>query len=296
MNTTKTESNAKRFRQNNLNFKTNAKKNPNKNIEKHLSPAKKFRLRLKRAKFQRRQQAREEYFEHDTRENQQKIFRSRKRTGRHKKFNRDPQKYRSNLEKSNGNVNAEKKLQHQTTNGRIEKISVVNSSRKSHIVTASSPSNAVVVTADTMTQDIARNSFHRKEQAKSNEEISSSISSQYQTNTSANVNNLPAIKCCCHCACSGSKRKPRRKLSSPYLGDFSHIVHINGVKCSSSSSNLTGILNKTIMTTQHENFVKSASESFLKFKQKPAIEKSSNSASYKNCMRSVVRFVSDEEL
>jgi len=223
-------------------------KNPNQNVSrnnynnknkksrsiKNLSPAKKFRLRLRRAKLQKRQQVREEYFEHDMRENN--------RNKRRKPNNR----YRSYKRHNNyPNKNNEMKIDKNEDNN-LELVE--STSHKTNLISSYAAS-----------QEIMSKSLVRSEQAK-NEEISSPISLYPTTNTNTNAGNFSSVKCCCHCACSGSsKRKPRRKLSSPYLGDFSQIMHFaGGSKCLNAANELTTqVLNKTIMT-QHEKFIKTS--------------------------------------
>lgn len=233
------------FSRNNGNNIQNNSNNNNKNKKsrsiKNLSPAKKFRLRLRRAKLQKRQQAREEYFEHDMRENNRN--KRRKPNNRYRNYKR--QNNFPNKQKINGNANNNEKMKIDKNAANLELVE--STSHSLYAATASS-------------QEIMSKSLIRSEQAK-NEEISSPISLYPTTsNTHTNVENFSTVKCCCHCACSGSsKRKPRRKLSSPYLGDFSQIMHFaGGSKCLNAANELTTeVLNKTIMT-QHEKFIKTS--------------------------------------
>lgn len=224
---------------NNLHNNNNNNKKKKSRSIKNLSPAKKFRLRLRRAKLQKRQQAREEYFEHDMRENNRN--KKRKPNNRYKNYKR--QINFPNKKKINGNANNE-----------IDK-NAANLELLDSIFHKTS--HSVSSYAAVSSQEIISKS---SEQAK-NEEISSPISLYPTTsNTHTNAENFSSVKCCCHCACSGSsKRKPRRKLSSPYLGDFSQIMHFaGGSKCLNAANELTTeVLNKTIMT-QHEKLIKTS--------------------------------------
>jgi hypothetical protein len=225
----------------NNNYNNNNNKNSKKSRSiKNLSPAKKFRLRLRRAKLQKRQQVREEYFEHDMRENNRN--KRRKPNIRYRNYKR-----LSNFPNKNNN-NIEMKIDNKNEDSNLELVE--STSHKTNSISSYAASS----------QEIMSKSLVRSEQAK-NEEISSTISHYpTTTNTNTNAGNFSSVKCCCHCACSGSsKRKPRRKLSSPYLGDFSQIMHFaGGSKCLNAANELTTeVLNKTIMT-QHEKFIKTS--------------------------------------
>lgn len=279
MNSAKKDFKSMKLSQNNNNSQRK------KSALKNLSPAKKFRLRLRLAKYQKRQQAREEYFEHDTRENFQ---RRKKRSG---KFNRKI--------KGSFKVNAK---QNSFKNDNDDGKQFMQSKNNKNNIPSSSLGQLSSQYDGSLTISAQEQLNYHKEQAKQNETTISSPVSLYHTNTSSDVavGNFPAArKCCCHCACSGSKRKPRRKLSSPYFGDFSHVMHFAGGTCSNAEIS-TEILNKTIMTTQHEKFMKASAAqlnyemydqpNFIKYIHKPASEKSRINA-FKNGIKSVVRFV-----
>lgn len=201
----------------------NAYKNiPNnkKQSGKNLSPAKKFRLRLKRAKFQRRQQARDEYFEHDMRENNQRKKKKKPIRFRPNHVQNQPRRFQNSRNAVATNETANNSKSHSTLPP-----NKINSSKEKKVDVLKKTTN--IISSYSASQETV--SLVNSEQTKQeNEDVSSPIS-LYQANT--NVSNFSnTMKCCCHCAC-GSKRKPRRKLSSPYLGDFSKIVHFSGGNC-----------------------------------------------------------------
>lgn len=216
-----------------------------KKAKKNLSPAKKFRQRLRRAKFQKQQQAKDDYFEHDNRE----IAKLAKK--RLSKKGRRAQQY----------IDAYLKSQHMTRNG------------------------------DTASPDETQDSSNgcksivhggrlpmTKEQAIQNVRLLASASSL--------AGNIPTVKCCCHCACSGAKRKTRRKLSSPYFGDFNRAMSFANGSCVRDAAAVT---TKISTMTHHETLVKAAGGNYGTLaKAKPK---------HFGCgvreMRSVVRFVNE---
>lgn len=87
-----------------------------------------------------------------------------------------------------------------------------------------------------------------------NKDISSAFSLYQNMMDSRTENFSNTVKCCCQCACGGTKRKPRRKLSSPYLGDFSKAMHFSGGNCSNSIK--TELLDKTVLSQHEKSFIK----------------------------------------
>lgn len=195
---------------------------------KNLSPAKKFRLRLRLEKFQKRWQSREEYFEHDTRDNVQnkKNSNSRKR------------KYYNNAD----NRNKSKKIKRAPNNALILK----------------TEANEILSKIDTanLTSGNAKSTFlssHEttktflnltEEDAKKNNHVNSPTLSE-------------TMKCCCHCTCARASkklRKPRRKLSSPYLGDFDALHYSNSKNNNNNAhNNCSNTATKlTVMTTTQQ--------------------------------------------
>lgn len=242
---------------------TKPKAKPLKKVkEKNLSPAKKFRLRLRREKFQKQKQAKDDYYEHDNRNaarsEKNKISRLN-RKGRQAQMyidaylksqheqhlirNGDTASYDETQESSNGNEMSIKSIVHRTHNiGLSPMTSCVN-----------------------------------KEQASAN-----------LTTTLSAVGNVP-MQCCCHCACSARKKKARRKLSSPYFGDFNRTLNYSNGSCARGAAKLT----TKIHTTMHrETLLKSGDVVNFNRLKLPGF---SNLQSRNGCglkeMRSVVRFV-----
>jgi hypothetical protein len=123
----------------------------------------------------------------------------------------------------------------------------------------------------------------------------------------SNTNN--SDKCCCHCACSRTKKKTRRKMSSPYFGDFNRTLSLTSGCTKDLAAVTTKILNKTTTTTQ-ETLVKASGADFISFdklplkppsnKKDPAIfarkyilKSQKDIDSGGGAMRNVVRFVKD---
>lgn len=208
------------------------KKFPNKNAKrrnfrmKNLSPAKKFRLRLRLEKFQKRWQSREEYFEHDTRD----YIRNKRN------LNAKKRKYYNNADKRNRSRKLKRVTN--TLNIKTEENQIPSKIDTTHsVINAKSSAHL----APHETARISPNS----EDAKKNNASSS--------------NSSEIMKCCCHCTCARASkklRKPRRKLSSPYLGDFD-VLHFNDNtttnnhhhgNCSNAATKFT-----VMTTTQHQH-------------------------------------------
>lgn len=211
-------------------------------IVKNLSPAKKFRLRLRRAKFQRQQQDKDDYFEHDNRgiakvTGEQK----KKKTGRLYKKDRRAQMYIDAYLKSqhehqlnrNGDNASQDETQDSSNGNEVSLKSIVNIAN----IGLSSP----------FTHALA------KEQAIHDGRLFSSMDS------SAKTRNISTVKCCCHCACSERKKKTRNKLRSPYFGDFHRTMGYSKGNCAKEMSEVTNkILNETTTTTHHETMLKAS--------------------------------------
>lgn len=260
--------------------KINATKKPK---AKNLSPAKKFRLRLRRAKFQKQQQAKDDYFEHDNREIARAVaVGEQKKAGRLYKKGRRAQMY----------IDAYLKSQRFNQNGDTASPDETQDSSNGHDVSVKS-----TVGLPSMTSHFGR--AFGKEQAAHNARLANSASSL--------AGNISTVKCCCHCACVGAKRKARRKLSSPYFGDFTRTISLANGGCARKAAQVTTkILNKTTTTTHHETLVKSRAGEFVNYRKVtlnhqmlPVFGKSYNlqgrADSGGGCgvreMRSVVRFV-----
>lgn len=203
-----------------------------KNKIKNLSPAKKFRLRLRRAKFQKQQQAKEDYFEHD---------------------NRDAKISPTSLLTENKN-----KLGRLNKKGRRAQMYIdayLKSQKKNLLGDTASQDD---------TQDSSNGNFQRLNRIellppmisfKNNQNIGGKLQEMYKTTTTN-------TKCCCHCACSSNKKKARKKLSSPYFGDFKRVLNMtDSNNCSREARVTTKILNQT--TTTHETLVKADSVNFI---------------------------------
>lgn len=217
---------------------------------KQLSPAKKFRLKIRLAKFRKLQQAKLEYFEHDNRgafasNPATQAQRSNKKKQRQAQMLVTAYLNRTTTMSQNGDVEARNGTQESSSN-------LVKS-----VISCSSP---------------LRNSlsFVGKEQATHNKiarNLSHSLSSPTTTTiTSANNNMLPnVVKCCCHCACltahkptkqSKQQRKPRRKLSSPYFGEIDQI-DAAGIQLSTAAASLRNPNSNLRSTASASTFVSS---------------------------------------
>lgn len=259
--------------------------------KKPLSPAKKFRLKLRRAKFRKFQQAKEQYFEHDNRTVKSVATRPK----RYNKKTRQAQKYvAAYLNKSMMNQNGD------------------NINRNE---TQESSSNFALVKADENFSSPQRSAFHilPREQAThktSQNLLSSNPSSSLKFTTNTSAQNVE--KCCCHCACStgisttvNSKRKPRRKLSSPYFGEFSQLVG-HGSHFTAADPDLldADLFNGSDFSTTHHTIVKSQANSdeflqirkasnlirFQMLKRELNLQSQDNDCNIKE-VRSITRFV-----
>lgn len=222
----------------------NFNKSSNKNTRmKNLSPAKKFRLRLRLEKFQKRWQSREEYFEHDTRDNNNTSNRKNKKKT---KF------YNNNNNRTNKNFKRPK-INNSPSSAAALKQS--NEEEKSH---------KLLSKIDSVDSIMAIN-----QSLVTSHDVSKIIQ---QSTTDIKNNSVSDLsKCCCHCTCtrnvislSTTKRKPRRKLSSPYLGDFD-ILQMNNNN-NGNCDNAAATKHVTVMTTQqqhhkHSKYIEASSSS-----------------------------------
>lgn len=230
---------------------------------KNLSPAKKFRLRLRREKFQKQKQAKDDYYEHDNRD---AARNDKKKAGRLNKKGRQAQMY----------IDAYLKSQH-------EQRSIRNGDTASYDETQESsngnemPVKSIVHRAHNIGLS-PMTSRENKEQASAN-----------LTTTSSAAGNVATVKCCCHCACSARKKKARRKLSSPYFGDFNRTLSFANGSCAREAAAVT----TKIHTTMHrETLVKAADVVNFNRLRLPVFNnlQSRNGCGLKE-MRTVVRFV-----
>jgi hypothetical protein len=243
---------------------------------KNLSPAKKFRLRLRRAKFQKQQQAKDDYYEHDNRDMAKAAAKEKKRTKRQSQKGRQAQMY----------IDAYLKSQHVNQNGDAASQDDTQESSNGNEVPVKSIVHRASFGLPPMTSHVSH-AFGGKEQATQNSKKLSTVA-----NVAGN-----AVKCCCHCSCAAvKKKKPRRKLSSPYFGDFNRTLS----SCArEGGASTTKILNATTTTTHHETLVKAGEFVALSMKQHrqlvPAFGRNyavpGRSGSGVREMRSVVRFV-----
>lgn len=260
---------------------------------KNLSPAKKFRLGLRRARMQKQKQAKEEYYEHDTRAiGQQK-------NGKLNKKKRLAQMYVEAYLKNhqNGDTASQDETQDSSNGNCCDSLkSVVHTSGQS-----------------LMTSQYDGHIYMNNQASKNNNNkmpLAPPIS--YPTThfiRTGKGNTSTAIKCCCHCACPGAQRKARRKLSSPYIGEFNRPVDFAGSSCAKAELT-TNILNKTTTTTHHhhQTLLKGDSDDLLDYRMSvnypsnyhhqlvPALDRSFRlqgraGGSGVREMRSVIRFV-----
>jgi hypothetical protein len=246
---------------------------------KNLSPAKKFRLRLRRAKFQKQQQAKDDYYEHDNRDMAKAAAKEKKRAMRQSQKGRQAQMY----------IDAYLKSQHVNHGDAASQDDTQESSNGNEVPVKSSVHRASFGLPQ-MTSHVSH-AFGGKEQATQNSKKLSVATTIAGT----------TVKCCCHCSCAAvKKKKPRRKLSSPYFGDFNRTLSMpNGSCAREASASTTKFLNATTTTTHHETLVKAGEFVALSMKQHrqfvPAFERKyavhDRSGSGVREMRSVVRFV-----
>lgn len=233
------------------------KLNPIKKLKaKHLSPAKKFRLRLRRAKFQKQQQEKDDYFEHDNRDAAKAAGAEKKKAGRLYKKGRRAQMYIDAYLKSQ---------QHMSQNGDTASPDETQDSSNGNEVSLKSIVHRANIGLSPMTSHFSH-AFAKEQAALNGRKLSATHSSfpttnnnNIRTSSSSLAGNTSNVKCCCHCACSGRKKKARRKLSSPYFGDFNRTMSFSNGSCAGASAEVTTkILNKTTTTTHHETLVKAA--------------------------------------
>lgn len=253
-----------------------------------LSPAKKFRLRLRRAKFQKQKQSKDEYFEHDNRGAAKASF-EKKKMSRLAKKGRQAQMY----------IDAYLKSQHMSQNGDAASQDETQDSSNGNEVSMKSIVQRTNIGLAPMTSQLSH--AFGKEQA-----IHRAISAVKST-FPAVAGNVSTSKCCCHCACSEKRKKPRRKLSSPYFGDFNRPVSFARSSCVQEAAEVTTkILNKTMTTTHQATLVKASdfvnfnplSNAAMKHQQSLLFDKNlqGRSGSGGGCcgmkeVRSVMRFV-----
>lgn len=202
----------------------------------NLSPAKKFRLRLRRAKFRNTRQ--DEYFEHDNRD-LKSIGSQKKKAARLNMKDRRAQMY----------IDAYLMTQHLKRNS--ETVSQDESQDFSHVALES-----IVRRANELLPIETRLAYAYKDQAIRNDRIASvSRPSHPSIPPSPLTCKSSTVKCCCHCACTGRKKNPRRKLSSPYFGDFEHAMSFSsGTKKAACLT--TKVLNKTTTMTHHQTLMR----------------------------------------
>lgn len=188
---------------------------------KNLSPAKKFRLRLRLEKFQKQKQAKDDYYEHDNRD-AARI--EKKKAGRLNKKGRQAQMY----------IDAYLKSQH-------EQRLIRNGDTASYDETQES-SNGNEIPMKSIVHRANNIGLSPMTSRSSKEQASANLSA-----TSSAAGNVATLKCCCHCACSVKKKKARRKLSSPYFGDFNPKLSFANNSCAREAAEVT----TQIQTTMH---------------------------------------------
>lgn len=204
---------------------------------KNLSPAKKFRLRLRRAKFQKQNQNKDDYFEHDNR-SLGKVSIEKKKASRLAKKGRQAQMY----------IDAYLKSQHMSQNGDTASQDGTQDSSNGNEVSMKSIVHRTNIGLAPMTSQLSH--AFGKEQA-----IHRAFSA-VKTSFPAVAGNVSTSNCCCHCACSAKKKKPRRKLSSPYFGDFNRPASFTKSSCVREAAEVTTkTLNKTTTTTHRATLV-----------------------------------------
>lgn len=239
------------------------KSNPIKraNKSKNLSPAKKFRLRLRKAKFQ-KQQSKDDYYEHDNRDAARASNVAKKKAGRLYKKGRRAQMYIDAYLKSqheqqlnqNGDTASPDETQDSSNGNEVSMKSIVHRTN--------------IIGLSPMTSQLSH--AFGKEQAAHNGRTLTATNSSSSSFPTTTGNASSTINCCCHCACTVRKKKPRRKLSSPYFGDFNRAMSFPNGSCAREAAGVTTkILNKTTTTTHHETLVKAAAD-FVEYSRLPS--------------------------
>lgn len=219
---------------------------------KNLSSAKKFRLKLRRAKFQKQKQSKEDYFEHDNRDFTRSLSHERKKkAGRLYRKGRRAQMY----------IDAYLKSQHEKLLNRNGKIvsqdETQDSSNENDVSLKSIVHKANFRLSPAMTSQVTR-PFDREQAVHNGRHFAS------------NAGSVSTIKCCCHCACSEKRKKPRRKLSSPYFGDFNRTTSFPNGSCAREAAEVTRkIINKTTTTTHHETLLKADIDGIIDYRNPP---------------------------
>lgn len=232
---------------------------------KQLSPAKKFRMKIRMAKFRKLQQAKQEYFEHDNRgAHASNPIAQTKRFNKKKRAQMLVTAYLNKSMSQNGDVDARNGTQESSSSNTLVKSAI----------SCSAPLRSAMnfVGKEQATHKTSRN-------LSSNSHSLSSFNST-TTNTTNSHNMLPnVVKCCCHCACLTGKptkavgklkRKPRRKLSSPYFGEIDRIdtagIQVTGLEGLRNPN--TRLNSSSLSTFVKSDTMKSASSSeFFHFRK-----------------------------
>lgn len=212
---------------------------------KNLSPAKKFRLRLRRAKFQKQSQNKDDYFEHDNRSiGKVSVEKKARKASRLVKKGQQAQLYiDAYLKSQQMSLNCDTASQDGTPDSsNANEVSIKSIVHRKNI--GLSPVRSQLSHA--FGKDLAI------------QRVFPTVKSSFPSF----AENISSSKCCCHCACSVKKKKPRRKLSSPYFGDFDTGKPVSFAKGSCMPETKT--LNNTTMTTHRATFVNASD--FANFK------------------------------
>lgn len=237
---------------------------------KQLSPAKKFRLKIRLAKYRKLQQAKQEYFEHDNRgafasnpaAQVQRVNKKKRQTKKLLAAFHHHSSTNTTAMSQNGDAEARNGTQESSSNSLVKSV-----------ISFSSPQRSALnfVAKEQATHKIGRN-------------LPPSPTTSIVTNTTtANSSMLPNIvKCCCHCACAnssggkptkagGKQRKPRRKLSSPYFGEIDQIdtaqgIHVTALRYPNSNSTATTFVQSDTLKSSSEVFrIRKSGANLMKF-------------------------------
>lgn len=221
----------KTFKKNNKTFK-----------RKNLSPAKKFKLRLRKAKMQQRLQSKEEYFEHDNRSN---LVESRVQAVK-------PAKEKLNKKGRRAQMFVEAYLKQQRElygNGGNESGGNGNGVMGNLAEEKLFSGDGNLLKSTIYKTETNRVSRESKEQEQTHQKMMRAMTSHQEEDGSEKM-----VKCCCHCACMGAKRAAFNEFPMVNYGESRKSDATFGstavARATASSSEITTkILNKTTTTT-----------------------------------------------
>ena len=266
---------------NNNNSNNNSSNNKNNSSKlfkvNNLSPAKKFRMRLRKEKMQKQQQAKDDYYEHDTRgcgNNHNKPP-----PGRQKKHGKLHRKGRRAQMYIDAYLKSQREQQQLRQNGDVASHEETQDSSSCGIVkstvhkTLSVPS---LTSFGYLLKEQETNNCRNSDFAPSAAIVTPTIiiSSSTPTQTLIQPTNsiteramLPGVgnnvvKCCCHCACTVPPTRKMRRKPQSFDKDFTNNMHFVKSPVGGGDRNLASEVKTQITTTTHQQtLVETASDS-----------------------------------